>query len=136
MIRAPKDHTGKSKYQTEVPEEDKLTSHKKVKLSERDYFEIGYGTYKKSFILITRDHHGTLQKEEILYRLDRQVTNDPQTGTPIGVSDSHGRGLFICREMADQLIFNIHKNKMTEVIAIIENSDAKAYKALSIFEVE
>jgi CheY-like chemotaxis protein len=136
MIRAPKDPTGKSKFQIEDLKEDRLTSHQSVKLAKSDYFDIGYGIFKKAFILVTRDQHGTLQKEEILHRLDRQVTTDPETGKPLGVHDSHGRGLYICREMSDQLIFNIQKNKKTEVIAIMEMTEAKAYKGISIFEIE
>jgi len=136
MIRAPKDSLGKSKYQTEEPHKDKLISHKKVLLSDKDYFEVGYGIYKNSFIVVIRDHHGSLPKEEILYRLDRQVTILPKLKSPLGINDTHGRGLFICREMADQLIINIQKNKMTEIIAILNNSDAKGYKGLSIFEIE
>lgn len=136
MIRAPRDTSGKSKYQFELAEKDIVVPHKKVQLSENDYFQIGYGIYKKIFFLVTRDYFGTLKKEEILLRLDRNITPDPQTGLPPGLSDSHGRGLFICREMADQIIFNIHKKKQTEVIAIMENFDIKAYKSLSIFEVE
>lgn len=135
MIRAPKDGEGNYKFQTHEKETDKLTPNTSFELSPEDYFKIGYGIYKKMFIFVARDHYGTLTKEEILYRLDRQVTTDPKTKKPIGVEDSHGRGLYICREFSDQLIFNIHKNKMTEVIAIVESSNSKSFKGLSIFEV-
>lgn len=136
MIRAPKDEKGNFKFQTQEIEQDKLIPNTNFELSPEDYFEIGYGIYKKMFIFVTRDHYGTLTKEEILYRLDRQVTLDPETKKPIGIEDSHGRGLYICREFSDQLIFNIHKRKMTEVIAIVESSDSKSYKGISIFEVD
>lgn len=135
MIRAPKDEKGDFKFQVHEKEADKLTSRNSFELSEEDYFEIGYGIYNKLFIFVTRDYYGTLTKEEILYRLDRQITNDTKTGKPIGINDSHGRGLYICREFSDQLIFNIKKNKMTEVIAILDSSDSKSYKGVSIFEV-
>ncbi len=136
MIRAPRDSQGKSKYQYEIVEKDIVVPHKEVRLSENDYFQIGYGMYQNIFFLVTRDYFGALKKEEILLRLDRNITPDSTTGFPPGLTDSHGRGLFICREMADQIIFNIHKKKQTEVIAIMENFDIKAYKSLSIFEVE
>ncbi|MCB1178065.1 MAG: response regulator [Leptospiraceae bacterium] len=136
MIRAPRDTKGNAKYQFELPDSDILVPHKKVRLSENDYFQIGYGFYNNVFLLVTRDYFGTLKKEEIIFRLDRNISDDPSLGFPPGITDSHGRGLFICREMADQMIFNIHKNRQTEVIAILENFDVKPFKSLSIFEVD
>ncbi len=135
MIRAPKNEKGEFKFQIHEKESDKLISNDSFELSQEDYFEIGYGIYNKLFIFITRDYYGTLTKEEILHRLDRQISIDEKTGKPIGINDSHGRGLYICREFSDQLIFNIQKNKMTEVIAILDSSDSKSYKGVSIFEI-
>lgn len=134
MIRAPRDDQGKSKYQLELPSKDLLISDEKIELSERDYFEIGYGIYNKTFIIITRDNFGSLKKEEILNRLDRHINVDLTTGLPPGITDSHGRGLYICREISDSIIFNIEKNVRTEVITFLDNSENKSYKSLSIYD--
>ena len=134
MIRAPRDEQGKSKYQLELPARDLLISDEKVELSERDYFEIGYGIYNKTFIIVTRDCFGSLKKEEILNRLDRHINVDETAGLPPGVNDSHGRGLYICREISDSIIFNIEKNVRTEVITFLDNSENKSYKSLSIYD--
>lgn len=136
MIRAPRDSKGSSKYQYELPSRDLIVTLEKIQLAENDYFELGYGIFKKTFIIVTRDRFGSLKKEEILMRLDRHTNIDKKTGLPMGITDSHGRGLFICREISDNIIFNIHKNVCTEVIALIENSENKTFKSLSIFEIQ
>jgi CheY-like chemotaxis protein len=136
MIRAPRDSKGNSKYQYELPSRDLIISLENITLSEVDYFEIGYGIYNDTFIVTTRDNFGALKKEEILLRLDRHTKIDPTTKLPYGVNDSHGRGLFICREVSDQIIFNIHRNSRTEVISIVDNKENNAFKSLSIFELE
>ena len=105
-------------------------------IKERKSFEIGYGIYNKNFIIITKDYYGSLRKEEILKRLDRHITPSHETKLPEGITDSHGRGLFICREFSDTIIFNIQKNICTEVIIFLEASeDKKPFKSLSIYEI-
>jgi CheY-like chemotaxis protein len=135
MIRAPRDNSGNSKYQYELPSHDLIVSLQEIHLSENDYFKIGYGYFGHTFIITTIDHFGALRKEEILFRLDRHLLANPKTGLPDGIKDSHGRGLFICREVSDQIIFNIEKGSKTEVIAIIEERENKSFKSLSIFEI-
>jgi hypothetical protein len=136
MIRAPRDSKGKSKYQYELPSRDIVIALDKINLSDSDFFEIGYGIYKNSFLVTTRDFFGTLRKEEILLRLDRHITNDNETNLPLGLSDSHGRGLFICREFSDHIIFNIKKDVRTEIIAMVDIKGNKSYKSLSIYEID
>ncbi len=135
MIRAPRDSHGNSKYQFELPSRDLIVPLKSITLSEKDYFKIGYGIYKGTFVLVIKDNFGSLQKEEVLRRLDRHISTNEETGLPLGLSDSHGRGLYICREVSDHLIFNIQKNIETEIITLIEKSDHRSYKALSIYEI-
>lgn len=134
MIRAPKDSFGQYKYQLEVSSSDKLKPMGDIKLSENDYFDIGYGQYLNTFILIVRDKYGTLRKEEILRRLNRHITPDENTGFPPGLTDSHGRGLYICREFSDHLIFNIKQNVQTEIIVFLEKKNNNGHRALSIYE--
>ncbi len=136
MIRAPRDSQGNSKYQYELPSRDLIISLENITLSLGDYFDIGYGIYNDTFLVTTRDNFGALKKEEILLRLDRHTKIDPETNLPFGVNDSHGRGLFICREVSDQIIFNIHRNRKTEVISLVDNKENNVFKSLSIFELE
>lgn len=136
MIRAPKDSDGRFKYQFEIPSNDLIVPLENIELQPEDFFTIGYGQNKDSFILITQDRFGSLKKTEILHRLDRQITNDEKTGFPLGLEDSHGRGLYICREISDQLIFNIQKNVKTEIISLIDKMGRTGFKSLSIYEIE
>ncbi len=85
-------------------------------------------------IVSVTDHHGTLDRNEILYRLERQVTIDTNTGLPVGVSDLHGRGLFISREHTDHLIFNILPGLKTEVIALVGLDSDLRNRAISIYQ--
>jgi CheY-like chemotaxis protein len=134
MIRAPKDSDGRYKYQFEIPSNDLIVPLENIDLQHEDYFTIGYGQDKNTFILVVQDRFGSLKKEEIIMRLDRHISNDIATGFPTGLSDSHGRGLYICREISDQLIFNIKKNIKTEIISLIDKSGRSGFKSLSIFE--
>lgn len=136
MIRAPKDDDGRYKYQFELPSQDLIVPLENIDLQPEDYFTIGYGQNKNSFILVTQDRFGSLDKNEILYRLDRHITSDDGMGLPPGLSDSHGRGLYICREISDQLIFNIQANVKTEIISLIDKSGRTGFKSLSIYEVD
>ncbi|TGK00807.1 response regulator [Leptospira semungkisensis] len=135
MIRAPRDSKGNSKYQYELPSRDLLVPLEHIQLADTDYFEIGYGIAENSYIIVVRDHFGSLNKKEILKRLDRHITVEGPTGLPSGLADSHGRGLYICREISDQLIFNIEKDRRTEIIALLDKQTNKGYKSLSIYEV-
>lgn len=135
MIRAPKDDRGEYKYQFELPSQDLIVPLENINLQEEDYFTIGYGQNKNSFILVTQDRFGSLEKSEILYRLDRHITQDEETGFTPGLTDSHGRGLYICREISDQLIFNIQKNVKTEIISLIDKTGRSGFKSLSIYEI-
>ena len=108
---------------------------KNIRLEQEDAFEIGYGYTGDVFIVITRDRFGSLRKEEILKRFDRHIHLDKNTGLPLGLSDSHGRGLFICREISDSLIFNIEKGRKTEIICFLRRNGSRFHKSLSIYEI-
>jgi CheY-like chemotaxis protein len=72
-----------------------------------------------------KDSGGRLSKHDILYWLNRQVSRDEQ-GLPLGVFDTHGRGLFIARRYIDRLIINIDRARCTEVVII--NHYGKVYE--------
>ncbi len=63
------------------------------------------------------DRGGRLKKHDVLYWLHRQVVHDAD-GLPLGLYDSHGRGLFITRKYIDRLIINIDHAHRTEIIII------------------
>ncbi len=45
------------------------------------------------------------------------MTKD-ESGVPLGIMDTHGRGLFISREYVDRFIINLHPGKATEIIVL------------------
>lgn len=63
------------------------------------------------------DTGGRLKKKDVLYWLNRQVSRDEQ-GMPLGLFDSHGRGLFIARKYIDRMVINIDRDHKTELIII------------------
>ncbi len=134
MIRAPRTNEGDYKYQFEIPSHDMIVPVDNIELSSEDYFTVGYGSTDTTLFIVVRDQFGSLKKEEILHRLDRHISIDDVTGLPKGLSDSHGRGLYICREISDQLIFNIEPGKCTETIAMINREGRSGFKSLSIYE--
>ncbi|MBD3345491.1 MAG: response regulator [Chitinivibrionales bacterium] len=80
------------------------------------------------------DNGGRLKKNNVLYWLHRQITSGEE-GIPIGLYDSHGRGLFIARKYIDRVIVNIEKDKQTEIILINYNAKKfSGYKPLYINE--
>ncbi|GBF48747.1 two component response regulator receiver protein [Leptospira ryugenii] len=135
MIRAPRTSEGEYKYQFEIPSHDMVVAVDNIELSKDDYFTIGYGSTDTTLFIVVRDQFGSLRKEEILHRLDRHISVDESTGFPKGLGDSHGRGLYICREISDQLIFNIEPGKCTETIAMVNREGRSGFKALSIYEI-
>lgn len=95
-------------------------------------YEMCCGVADGQAVVSVVDPHGTLQRDEILLRLER-YTKVGEDGLPLGVLDSHGRGLFISREHLDHLVFNIHPKKRTEVIGIVSLELDQRYRAVSIY---
>ncbi len=71
------------------------------------------------------DRGGKLDKNTVLYWLDRQTTHD-ENGLPYGIFDVHGRGFFITRKSVDRFIVNIERGKRCEAI-IFNYFDAKTH---------
>ncbi len=105
-------------------------------MADEDAFDVSFGVLGDNAVVSITDYHGTMDREEILYRLERQVTPDPETGLPLGLVDTHGRGLYISREQADQLIFNISPGEKTEIIGILPTEPGMRNRAISIFQAE
>ncbi|MDH5717469.1 MAG: response regulator [Spirochaetia bacterium] len=135
MIRAPKHKDGTYKYQHIIEDQDKLIPKEDVILEPEDYFILQYGFYDDWIIIACQDPHGALTKKEILYRLHRHAHLNPETRLPHGLSDSHGRGIFLLREHMTHLIFNIQNNKKTEVLCFYNPVQVIPYKNISIYEI-
>lgn len=89
---------------------------------------------EEKFAISITDVGGRLTKSDVLYWLNRQISHDDD-GLPLGLYDSHGRGLFITRKYIDRLIVNIDQSRRTEIIVInyFQNSYI-GYKPLYINE--
>jgi len=104
-------------------------------LSDNEAIEVGLFSDPEKFAISVMDRGGRLKKSDVLYWLNRQVSRD-DTGVPLGLYDTHGRGFFIAREYIDRLIVNIDKDKMTEVILINYFArNLRGYKPLYINEI-
>lgn len=136
MFRAPTNDLGEFKYQTKNPQEDILQAHQEIQLDEEDRFTLQFGIFDEWIILCCSDPHGRLTKKEILYRLHRHLSTDPETGMPAGLHDSHGRGIFLLREHLSSVAFNIDRGRRTEVICFYNTAASQAYKNISVYEVD
>jgi CheY-like chemotaxis protein len=114
--------------------ERKETWDYNFELADNEAIEVNVLEDAEKFAISVMDRGGRLKKSDVLYTLNRQVSRD-DSGVPLGLYDSHGRGLFIAREYIDRLIINIDKNKMTEVIIInYLTQHIRGYKPLYINE--
>ncbi|MBS0618564.1 MAG: response regulator [Spirochaetes bacterium] len=136
LFRAPINDLGEFKYQTKHSHQDILLTHQDIVLDEEDRFTLQFGICDDWIILACSDPHGRLTKKEILFRLHRHLTLDPQTGLPTGLHDPHGRGIFLLREQLSSVIFNIERGRKTEVICLYNTVASQAYKNISIYEIE
>jgi CheY-like chemotaxis protein len=136
MFRAPINDIGEFKYQTKNQHEDILHTHQDIRLDEEDHFTLQFGICDEWIILCCIDPHGRLTKKEILYRLHRHLSIEPETGMPAGLHDSHGRGIFLLREQLSSVVFNIDRGRRTEVICLYNTAAAQAYKNISVYEID
>lgn len=115
--------------------EDKSAWDHEFELDEKDAIMVSTMADNEKYAISIVDNGGKLTKFDILYWLNRQSSSD-EHGVPLGVFDSHGRGLFIARRYIDRVIINVDRNKKTEVI-IINYIDQiyKGSKPLNINEV-
>ena len=100
----------------------------------RSYFELCFGVLHENTVISVIDYDGNLDREKVLSHIERHITLDNASGLPIGVADLHGRGLYISREQCEHLIFNIHLQHKTEIIAIMRPKQNSYNHAISIFQ--
>ena len=136
MVRAPRHEDGSFKYQNKAEGSDILIPHDSIELAPEDYVILQYGFYDDWVIMTCQDPHGSLRKKEILYRLNRHISINPETDLPDGIADSHGRGIFLLREHLTYLIFNIQLNRKTEILAFYHPHQDIPYKNISIYETQ
>ncbi len=104
-------------------------------LPDKDAIVVSWGRDQNRFGISIADPYGRLEKKTVLYWLARQATHDA-AGLPLGVFDSHGRGLFITRSNVDRLLINIETNRRTEIVALLYTDQApKGSKPLYINEI-
>ena len=104
-------------------------------LSDSEAITISVLVDKEKYGITVVDNGGNLKKSDVLYWMNQQVTRD-ENGVPLGLTESHGRGLFIARQYIDRLIVNVDKSKKTEVISINYLSRTyQGYKPLYINEI-
>jgi CheY-like chemotaxis protein/anti-sigma regulatory factor (Ser/Thr protein kinase) len=117
----------------EIPDRKETWEHDFV-LTEDEAIRVTIARDSEKYAVSICDVGGRLKKTDVLYWLNRQNSRD-QNGLPVGLYDSHGRGLFIARRYIDRLIINIDKARRTEVIIINYYSDTfKGHKPLYINE--
>ncbi len=124
--------TNAFKYGSQKTEEE---WYRNTVLEQKDALEVSWVKDSEKVGVLVADSFGKLSKKDILYWLNRQTQRD-ENGLPLGVFDSHGRGLYISRTFVDSLIINIKENSRTEIIAIkYFDKKFEGYKPLYINEV-
>lgn len=104
-------------------------------LDEETAIEVCAATDQEKYAISVKDRGGRLKKQDVLYWLHRQIAQD-DNGMPLGLFDTHGRGLFIARRYIDRLIVNIDRDKQTELIIVnYLNQDYVGSKPIFINEI-
>jgi CheY-like chemotaxis protein len=118
----------------EAPDRKELWAHD-FDLPEDQAIVVTVARDSEKYAVSVCDTGGRLKKSDMLYWLNRQAARD-SNGLPLGIYDTHGRGLFIARKYIDRLIVNIDQKRKTEIIIInyFENT-YKGFKPLYINEI-
>ncbi len=134
VVRAPRYPDGSFKYQTRSPNADTLIPKDFFMLDPEDHVILQFGRYDDWMVISCQDPQGLLTKQEILYRLHRNIALDAKNNLPLGIGDTHGRGIFLMREHLTNLVFNIEHGRKTEVLAFYNTKYDIPYKNISIYE--
>jgi CheY-like chemotaxis protein/anti-sigma regulatory factor (Ser/Thr protein kinase) len=104
-------------------------------LPEDQAVEAAVAIDSEKYAVSVKDMGGRLKKQDVLYWLHRQIARD-DNGYPLGLFDTHGRGLFIARRYIDRLLVNIDHDRQTELIIInYRNQDYSGSKPIYINEI-
>lgn len=96
----------------------------------KDPIFISFAEDSEKILFSITDKKGTLNRDTVFYWLFKRVTEEDS------LSDDHGRGFFLMKNIVDNLIINIRNNKMTEFIAIFYKNDYMGEKSLIIQQIE
>jgi CheY-like chemotaxis protein len=97
--------------------EDKSQWRKDFTLEKDQAIEVFHGEDEEKIGFAIVDGGGRLSKDTILYWLNRQISPS-QNGLPVGLFDSHGRGLFIVRKSVDRLQIHVDPGHRCECLII------------------
>ena len=104
-------------------------------LTEEEAIEVAVASDSEKYAISVKDRGGRLKKQDVLYWLHRQIAQD-DNGMPLGLFDTHGRGLFIARRYIDRLVVNIDRDRQTEVMIVnYLNQDYTGSKPIFINEI-
>lgn len=118
----------------ESPEKKELWDHD-FELGEDEAIHLKALWDDRKYAISILDKGGRLKKSDVLYWLHRQIGKDDR-GLPLGVMDSHGRGLYIARKYIDRVLINIDSDARTEIIIInYYNEHYSGFKPLYINEI-
>lgn len=118
----------------EDPDKKELWNHDFI-LSDEAAVNVTIARDSVKYGISIGDNGGKLKREDVLYWLNRQISRD-KDGLPLGLYDTHGRGLFIARKYIDRLIVNIDQDRKTEIIVInYFSKDIEGFKPLYINEI-
>jgi anti-sigma regulatory factor (Ser/Thr protein kinase) len=117
----------------EPPDQKEDWDHN-FELPDDEAVKVAVGKDTEKYGISISDTGGRLKKHDVLFWLHRQTTRDPD-GLPVGLYDTHGRGLFIARKYIDRLIINIDQTRKTEIVVLNYYTNTyKGFKPLYIYE--
>jgi hypothetical protein len=119
LFHAFADETGKEKYHP----------HDFVALDGSDELWIEYGADATTIGFSVNDNRGRLTPELIIGKLSRQYNRE-------GLFDESGRGLYLARILSGQIIFNIKKDKHTQIICLFYEKRLNIPKIFCINHIE
>lgn len=90
---------------------------------------VSFAEDTEKIIFSVLDKKGSLNREAIFLWLFKRYQKDEEL--PL----DHGRGLFLIKNIVDNLIINIKKNELTEFIAIFYKNDYMGEKSLIIHQI-
>lgn len=108
IYHAPHKNSGQKKY-----DRGEIIDY----LDKEDIIDISYGWDEEKLGISVKDKAGKLNKDDVLYWLDRNVTSS-------NVLDTSGRGIYLMHCIVDRLIINIKPDVQTELIFLIYLKEA------------
>jgi len=93
--------------------EEKYSISNFKRLDEMESVRLEYGSDNKAVGFSVTDSAGSLPIDIILSKIERQLTQE-------GIFDSSGRGLHLSQLLASRLVFNVERNRRTQIVAMFD----------------